>query len=769
MPATVFEQRPTSLSGLLSDIDEHTLALPEIQRPFVWSRTKVRDLLDSMYRGYPVGYLLLWKSVDDSKTRSIGATNQSVVPTRLIVDGQQRLTSLYAVMRGVAVVDESYKEELIQIAFRPADGKFEVSNAATIKDPEFLSDISVLWAKEGGPFKTTRQFLKKLRASRAVDDDEEEHLTSAIDRLHNLQQYDFSALELSAKLDEEQVAEIFVRINSEGVTLNQADFILTLMSVFWDRGRHQLEDFAKACVVQSDGLSPRNEFIRPGPDQLLRVAVGLGFERGALSAVYALLRGRDIDTKQYSADKRDEQFRILQSAQEYALDLTNWHEFLKCLRQAGYRNGKMISSQTNLLYAYVFFLIGKRRFSVPHGELRDLIARWFFMTSLTARYTSSSESALEKDLSRLRSTANADEFVTVLNNTIALTLTPDYWNLTLPNLLATSSTRGPNLAAYEASQNLLGANAFLSKLSTAELSDLVGKGHRSHMERHHLFPKDYLKRQGIQATSEINQIANLALAEWTDNADIAADAPSVYWVRLSGPMSQPQRDEVQTQHALPSGWPEMSYRVFLDERRKLMARMIRRAYERLDRAELPSATESARPELGQLIDEGEGATLEFKSTARWNVRSGGRDERMENKILVTLAGFMNAGGGTLIVGVDDHGSPLGLEGDYSLLQRKDADGWRSWLTDHVSIGIDKMAFANLRVEIEKLDGVDVCRITVRPSTRPVWVKGAGGQEFYVRADNSTRQLLGADVLAYVADRWGESSPKLPGGVTSGAF
>jgi predicted HTH transcriptional regulator len=163
--------------------------------------------------------------------------------------------------------------------------------------------------------------------------------------------------------------------------------------------------------------------------------------------------------------------------------------------------------------------------------------------------------------------------------------------------------------------------------------------------------------------------------------------------------------------------------------------------------------------VAELVKLGESATLEFKSSARWNLLAGGRDERLEHRILVTLAAFMNADGGTLLVGVDDAGNALGLEHDYSLLRRQDSDGWRSWLTDHIASGIDRTAPANLSVEFERVNDLEVCRITARPSTRPVWVKGPAGQEFYVRFDNSTRQLVGEEVLRYVSDRWGELAPR----------
>jgi hypothetical protein len=230
-----------------------------------------------MYKGFPVGYLLFWETGVEPGARQIGGGTQDPVARLLIVDGQQRLTSLFAVMTGREVMKEDYSMARIRIGFRPIDAVFTVTDAAVERDPEFIADVSVLWESEGGRRKAVRGYLKGLTAKRGeLDQDEEDRLEDAIDRLYDLRNYPFKVVELSPEVDEEQVAEVFVRINSEGVTLNQADFILTLMSVFWEKGRHQLEDFSRACKTPSlSGASPFNWYIQPSPAQLLRVCVAV--------------------------------------------------------------------------------------------------------------------------------------------------------------------------------------------------------------------------------------------------------------------------------------------------------------------------------------------------------------------------------------------------------------------------------------------------------------------------------------------------------------
>ena len=332
MERTVFKEVGYTLSALLEDIDLGELGLPDIQRPFVWGNAKVRDLFDSMYRGFPVGYLLFWVNDATEEHRTIGVGGKQKAPRLLIVDGQQRLTSLYAVLRGKPVIDKNFSERRIEIAFRPADGKLEVADAAIRRDPEFIPDVSVIWSGGKSSYSLVQEFLSRLEASRALSAEERETIAHNLDRLFDLQKYPFTALEVFPTVDEEEVAQIFVRVNSMGTPLNQADFILTLMSVFWDDGRKRLEEWCRAAKLPSaKGASPFNYFIEPDPDQLLRVSVALGFRRAVLKHVYSILRGKDLETGDFSPQRRYEQFRALKEAQEYVLEIQNWHEFLKCL------------------------------------------------------------------------------------------------------------------------------------------------------------------------------------------------------------------------------------------------------------------------------------------------------------------------------------------------------------------------------------------------------------------------------------------------------
>lgn len=581
MADVLFKKVDYTLKKLIEDIHIGEIGLPDLQRPFVWPRTKVRDLFDSMYKGFPIGYLLFWENGYSEQHRTIGLDKKIKYPHLLIVDGQQRLTAVYAVMKGVSVLNENFTSEPIKIAFNPIEEKFEVSNAALEKDFRWIADISVLW-KETSTYTFITEFINKLKSKNEIDPDKEKKIPVAIEKLVKLNDYPITALEISSSVDENTVSEIFVRINSKGTPLNQADFILTLMSVFWDEGRKQLENFCiEAKIPSNDNIpSPYNYYIKPNPDQLLKVIVNLGFRRARLEYVYLLLRGKDLETRQFSDEQREKQFSILKNSQEYVLNLTNWHEFFKVLQRAGYVNSKLITSEVVVMYTYGLWLIGKRDFHVDEYILRETMARWFFMTSLTGRYTDSPESRMEQDLAILRDARNADDFVRILNQQIDAILTNDYWETTLPNNLETAAARNTGQFAYYASLDLLNAPVLYSKMKISELFLPGVKSTKSSLERHHLFPRNYLKYLKIE-DRYINQTANYALLEWSDNNKVSDTAPSKYVPELEKRFSEEELAEMYRLHALPKEWYKMDYFEFLKLRRQRIAAIIKEGFLKL--------------------------------------------------------------------------------------------------------------------------------------------------------------------------------------------
>ena len=753
MPPVLYTDTNYQLSHLLQEIEHGSLALPDIQRPFVWNNAKVRDLFDSMYRGFPVGTLLLWKTGAKPGTRQIGVDYKDRIPELLIVDGQQRLTSMYAVMTATPVKTKSYYERSIRLAFNPIDQQFEVRNAAIAKNPEFIPDITALWRDGYRP--TVRSYFKRLTASldEPLSENQHDDIEDCIDRVRDLRNYRFQVIELSAAAGVQEVSDIFVRINSQGVRLGSAQFILTLMSVYLDKPRTELEEFCRDAT-RSDwsSTSPRNAFLDPTPDQMLRVSVGLAFRRARLSTVYSLLRGKNLKNEAVADNRRDEQFRLLREAQSKVLNLTNWHEYLKCVRAAGFLTKRMIVSQTAILYTYVIWLIGRYDFNLDYFKLRHVISRWFFMAHTIRRYIGASETQLESDLRRLSDLPVGDgsAFCAELDRIINSSFTSDYWKTTLPEQLDTAASRSPALYAYWASLNLLESEELGGKQKVREL--FIPNAPKS-LERHHLFPQSHLQSLGIDERRQVNAIANMSFIDWTSKAQMGAASPADYWPPIAQSMSSDRLNNQCFWHALPSGWEHMEYSEFLEQRRRMIAEVVEKGFLKLSDEVMATSLS-----LEERIEAGESESIEFKSTARWNVRTQQRDKRMEHAIVKTICGFLNSGGGELIIGVDDDGDPIGLANDLSTLGRKpNHDGFELFVRNKLDGNLSVPTAALVNIRFRDYRGTTVCVLGVSGSSKPVFARPLQGSrdktDFWVRNGNATQRLYGDAMLAYQKEIW----------------
>ena len=759
MATTKFTTISFPINTLLGQIETGQIGLPELQRPFVWERTQVRDLLDSLYRGYPAGFFLMWEARQGVASQPIGANGKQASPSLLVVDGQQRLTSLYAVFRGAPVFNDKFEEIRIRIAFNPVRERFEVSNSAIASDPEWVQDVSELLSGPQGSFAFVNEYLERLKRDRELTPEQTDRIATRLQDLADLNNYTFDAIQLSHEVPIEEVSEVFVRVNSKGTQLNQADFILTLMSVHWDEGRKQLEEFCRAAKTPSAGASPFNWFISPSPDQLLRVGIGLGHRRAILKYAYEIMRGKDLESGEVTHERRAENFEILQKSQQQVLDLTNFTEYLKSLQQAGFRSGKMITSKHTIVYCYLIFLIGRADHSIDFKTLRSAIARWFFMCVLTSRYTGSPESQVEKDLRMLADATSGDEFVSTLDATVARALTDDFWTITLPDLLSWSGGYIPAMFSYFASLNMLGAKVLFSDLTVHELLDPAQAGKKSAVEKHHLFPRDYLKSIGIKKVQRINQVANYALLEWPDNIKIGASAPADYFQNLFEESVPPsEREQSRFVHALPAGWEDMDYEVFLEARRSLMADVIRGAFKKLSTGSVPDEMipSDQFPKLAELIEAGESLNVEFKSSVWFSYRPDVPEKVISGGILKTIAALLNSEGGTLVIGIDDDGKPLGLQPDFDL-KRLDADKFENALTTLFINAVGTVAAKRCKIRFEKLGNNLIALIDVEKSPKPIYAKTDKGKEtFYIRAGNTTRILEGREIVEYIGESWGLS-------------
>ncbi len=583
---------------LLTWVKSGEIAIPEIQRPFVWEPVKVRNLLNSLYQGYPIGYLVAWRNPTvrlKDGTPSAGK--------RILIDGQQRVTALLAALLGQEVLTKDYETVRIRIAFHPTDGKFEVTNPAIQKDPAWIADIATLFSPNAKLLQITKAYAK------SNGDVDEDTLFGIFERLRKIINNNVGVIELADDLDIETVTEIFIRVNSAGATLSQADFAMSKIAANSTYGGSALRkaidyfchlavapDFANK-IEKNDGAFvsteywPKLKWLREANDDLyepsytdmLRVAFTSQFRRGRLQDLVALLSGRNFDTKQYEEAIAEQSFATLKSGVLDFINKTHFDQITMILRSAGLVTNDLIGGQNAVNFAYILYLRGRAE-GLPAAELERLVRRWYAMSTLRGRYAGSPETAFDVDIRQI----DAQGLLKYVETVIASEIPNTFWTGMLPQLMDTSSSTSPYFLAYKAAQAKLGHKGFLSRDITAR--DLL----LNRSDAHHIFPKNYLKKSGLQR-GRYNQIANFVLAQSEINMAIGDKAPEIYFAELRDQVTGGKKryggitDERELrinlqENCIPNGMFDgtlKTYDDFLAARRLLMAGKLKVWFESL--------------------------------------------------------------------------------------------------------------------------------------------------------------------------------------------
>src|SRR6266542_3043677 len=474
---------PHPIDTLLTWVKSGEIAIPEIQRPFVWDATQVRNLLDSLYQGYPIGYLIDWRNPTVKLKDGTPSAGK-----RILIDGQQRVTALMAALLGIEVLTKDYQTVRIRIAFHPQQETFEVSNPAIRKDVAWLPDIAEIFSPSAKLLQITKAYTS---ANPGVDEDS---LFSTLERLRKIVNNHVGVIELSDDLDIETVAEIFIRVNSAGAPLNQADFAMSKISVNETYGGNALRkaiDYFCHLAIAPDfyGVIQRNDpafakteyfsqmswmrrenddIYDPSYSDMLRVAFTTEFRRGKLQDLVALLSGRNFETKQYEDAIIQDSFTRMKSAVLRFINETHFKRFLMIIRSAGFVDASMIGSQNALNVAYILYLTLRDQ-KLPAEEIERLVRRWFVMSVLTGRYSGSPESTIDYDVRQI----DAQGIEAFAESLIRGELSDAFWNAGLPQSMDTSASSSPYFRVFQAAQIKLNDKGFLSRdISVRELIEV---------------------------------------------------------------------------------------------------------------------------------------------------------------------------------------------------------------------------------------------------------------------------------------------------------
>ena len=609
MEGEKFTNTSMSIKALLGLIEANDIAIPEIQRPFVWKRAQVRDLMDSLYKGYPTGYIILWKN-PDVKLKD----GRMSAGKKIVIDGQQRITAMMTAIAGRTVLDSDFEETQIKIAFNPfaaldyeLNGNeeaeiFAVATPAHSKSKNWIPDISKIFETNFSSWTFIPQYIQNNPEIAGED------LQRILNRLRGIESTQIGVIDLSEKLELDVVTDIFIRINSKGTALSQGDFVMSKMAADEKYGgmilRKLIDYFAHLAVkpqyyshiANHDQEFASTEHLKqiawlrndtetvydPGCDDVIRVAFMHVFKRARLAELVQLLSGRDFETREYKEDIAAHTFEGMYKGVENFVNEYNFKQFMQTIRGAGFISPKMITSNMALDFAYALFLMLQES-DVPVADRKRIVQKWYVLSILTQRYSASPESAFAKDLKVISEVGIPQ----ALKNIEDATLSDNFWNVALVQNLSYASSLNPTYLTYLAAQVRKVESSLLSNTPVSELINFGG-------DVHHIFPKKYLMEYGFDRT-QYNQTANYAYLDTPVNISIGKKAPKDYFslalqqcggeqAKCGSIMNEEDLRANLAINCIPEDIFDMDhtrYTEFLEKRRALMAAKIRKYYDGL--------------------------------------------------------------------------------------------------------------------------------------------------------------------------------------------
>ena len=696
-----------TIKELIAQVSTGEIVLPEFQRGYVWKRDQVRKFVSSLYWRHPTGHLLIWKTLKPSGIRGGSASTEG--HTQLLLDGQQRLTSLYVLMVGKPPPFYEGEHLFFDLYFNVQTEEFRFWQKSLMEgNPQWVSVHDFL--KEG-----LNDLLDRLDKMSDVEKQLVQMNLARFNRLDSIHNYSYQADVLSGdNLTVDEVVAIFNEVNSEGTRLNKADLALAHVCTLWPEARHELRELAKAMNQHGFGVD-LNFLVR----SLAAVASGSVLLEGGF----------------YTVTEEDLQLAWKKVA-------ASFEHLVNVLRHDAYVDSlKDLPTPYVLLPITVFLARNGSSFTSTLQKAK--FVRWMFLASIWGRYSSSTESTLQKDVSLLEGpdpTAALEGAILQERGRLALEASD-------------IAGKGAGTAADKLSYVVARAGDAKDWFSGITLyKKAVGKSNG--LEEHHIFPKAVLYKSGYDSNKDrriVNEVANRAFLTQRANRKILASKPAEY---LPGVQAlHPGALQAQSVPMNRELWKVENYRTFLSERAKMLAASMN-AF--LDSLVPTDAARELGSELTSLIAQGESATLEFKSSLRWGVPEGGVNKGLEKVVVKTVAGFLNGKvSGSLLIGVADNGTVLGLDGDYgSSASIADRDGFELHLRKLLSNAMGESVHAFVTVTFHDVGGKDVCQVRVDPSDHPVYVHDEGKSAFFLRTGNATNALPVDEVVKYYANRWG---------------
>lgn len=694
-----------TIQEMIADVKSGEVLLPEFQRGYVWNSDQVRGLMQSLYRKHPTGHFLTWKT-----SRPTGVRGGEMSPdghSTLLLDGQQRLTSLFVLFEGVAPPFYDGESLFFNLYFNMQTAEFRFWQKTMMQgSADWISVHSFL--KEG-----LSAYLERLPQ---LPEEERELVQANLARLAKLdavRNYSYQVDQLSGEdLTTEQVVEIFNRVNSAGTPLTKADLATAHICSIWPEARQELRDFADAMKTHRFGVDL---------DFLVRSIAGVASGSVLLEGSFFKVPPEDLQMA----------WKKVRSSFEHLVNVLRHDAFIDSIRDLPTRN---------VLIPITIYLANHGSAFTDDTVKRKFI-RWMFLAGIWGRYSGSTESKLQKDVSLLEAddpTAALVESIIEQRGRIRLEARD----------LAEKSASSPFYKMSYTVARARGAKDWFTGLTLYRQAVGASNG----LESHHIFPKGVLQKAGYSMSDDrlvVNQVANRAFLTQKANRAIAASSPAVYLAKVQSEQAGALQSQCVPMNQ--ENWQVEHFDEFLADRCRLLAAAMNEFLDGLVPEEI--AKKDMALQIPDMIKRGESAQLEFKSSLRWDYKQSNKNKALERAVAKTIAGFTNAKGGTLLIGVDDDGEILGLLPDFESLGKPNRDGFELQLTRVLSSSLGESVLAFVTITFHETDGKDVCQVSVEPSDHAVYLTDEGEQALFVRMGNMTKALPIDEAVKYVGSRW----------------
>ena len=707
------------ISTILEKIDENQLFVPAFQREYVWKRDDAKQLIDSLIKEYPTGTMLTWETSNPPELKGPHKYNENQGAVKLLLDGQQRVTTLYMLIRGV--IPPYYSEQEIMEDTRNLFVQLETLELSYYMKTRM--ETNPLWQN------ITHVFQRNIRARDVVRNLEEKGETVTRERqdriddntraIENILARDFPEQTIPVKASIREAIDIFYKVNASGVALTDAELALAQISGYWPQARDRFK--AKLAALETEGFVFKLDFI-------VYVLLGCLYHLG--SDMKKLHDAENSDKIRAAWDRLEKQ--VL----DYVVNLMRTNAFVDH------------TDEINSPYALVpviAYCFDKKGTHLTDAEIRKMV-KWFFYSQVRTRYVSQLPQKLDRDL---RTVAESPQPFDTLLQVIAEENRLEI----LPAEFVGRAIQHPLFSMVRWYLKSRGAVCFTTGMSLRR-----NMGSKYQLERDHIFPYSKLKEVGYGEGNRVKyalaqELTNRAFLTQVANRGKAAAQAADYLAEVK--QKFPKALELQCIPEDPELWKIENYEQFLEERRKMLAKNLNAFLNKIT-----ATKETVAPvSLEDLIAEGESDELEFKSTLRWDVKEGTINKKLEEVIMKTVAAFANSQGGTLLIGVGDDGEVIGLEPDYHSLGGVDCDKFELHLRNLLNEQFGKGFVANkVVIKFHGIGGKEVCQIETAAAKEPVImkVKDKNGQvieKFYARSGNSSQEISLSEINLYMKERF----------------